>query len=699
MATTQAQRTIKIKTPLAADALLLSELRGREAVSQLFEYDLQMLSESGDLNADDVLGRPLTVQFELPGKRGTRFFNGFVTEFAQTGYEERFHLYRATLRPWFWFLTRSSDCRIFQKKSVAEIFQAVVKPYGFNDFKLKLGGSYPSRDYCVQYRETDFNFLSRLLEEEGIHYFFEHEDGKHFMVLADNDANAHGKVSGYESVPYFPPTLPIAQRDRDHLVTWGFSKTVRPGHFATTDYDFTAPKKALLETATIARKNAHADFEVYDYPAELSVFDASESKRLAKVRIQELQATQMIAQGGGDAAGLATGRTFALAKYPRADLNIEYFIVSSNITLSSDSHRSGATDDQIEFEIGIEAIDAKTPFNPSRMTPKPLIQGAQTAVVVGKAGEEIYTDQYGRVKVQFFWDREGKKDENSGCWIRVSQLWAGKQWGAMHIPRIGQEVIVSFLEGDPDQPIITGRVYNGANMPPYDLPANMTQSGIKSRSSKDGTADNFNEIRFEDKKGSELLTVHAEKDQSISVENDESHTVGHDRTKSVKNDETVSVGHNRTESVGNNESISITSNRDESVGGNETVAIDKSRSLSVGKDQSISISSNRTLSVGKDESITVGGKRQDQVGKDEEVTIGKNRKVSIGENDSLAVGKKLIVEAADEITLTTGDASITMKKDGTVTIKGKDITLEGSGKINVKASGDVVIKGSKVSQN
>jgi type VI secretion system secreted protein VgrG len=722
MATSQASRTVQIKTPLGTDALLLTHFSAHEQVSRLFEYDLQMLSDAGDLNADKILGQPVTVKFQLPDDAGDRYFNGYVTEFSQTGYEERHHRYQATVRPWLWFLTRTSDCRIFQGKSIPDIFQAVVGQYGFSDFKLKLSGSYSPRNYCVQYRETDFNFLSRLLEFEGIHYFFEHQDGKHLMILAD-DANAHSKAKGYETVPYYPPTTADAQRERDHLTSWIQSKSVESGAYATTDYDFSAPKKSLLHSSSISKSHAQANFEIYDYPAELGKLDSGETSRVAKVRIQEIQATQTIASGEGDAAGLATGYSFSLAKYPRADLNIEYFIIASTISLTSDAHISGGADPGTEFAISLQAIDAKTPYRPPRSTPKPVVQGAQTAIVVGAGGEEIYTDQYGRVKVQFPWDREGKNNENSGCWIRVAQVWAGKQWGAMHIPRIGQEVIVNFLEGDPDQPIITGRVYNGANMPPYDLPANKTQSGIKSRSSKDGSAANFNEIRFEDKIGSELVTIHAEKDHELSVENDETHTVGRDenqtigrdetakvgrdeshsvgrdRTKSVTGNETNSIGKSRSESVGANESISITANRDESVGGNDTISIGKNHELSVGKNQSINVGEKRSLNVSSDESITIGGKRVDQVDKDEETTIGKNRKVSVAENDSVAVGKKLLIDAGDEILIKTGDASITMQKDGTITIKGKDISLEGSGKINVKASSDVTIKGSKVAAN
>jgi type VI secretion system secreted protein VgrG len=713
MATSQAKRAVQLKTPLGADALLVSHFAAREQISRPFEFDLELISETENVDADKLLGVAVTLQFKLPGDAGVRYFNGFVTEFSQEDYEDRHHIYHATLRPWFWLLSRTSDCKIFQGKSVPDIFQAIVNQYKFPDFKLKLSGSYSPKNYCVQYRETDFNFLSRLLEQEGIHYFFEHQDGKHLMVLAD-DANAHGKIKGYETVPYYPPTTTAGQRERDHLESWAQKKSVESGAYSLTDYDYSAPKKSLLQTSSISKSHARSDFEIFDYPAELGVYDSGEASRVAKVRIQELQTAQTLSRGSGNAAGLATGHNFSLSKYPRSDLNIEYLIIDSNLTIAADVHTSGAAEGDVEFKINLEAIDAKTPYRPQRITPKPVVQGAQTAVVVGN-GEEIYTDKYGNVKVQFPWDRHGKNDENSSCWIRVAQVWAGKQWGAMHIPRVGQEVIVSFLEGDPDQPIITGRVYNGANMPVYDLPANKTQSGIKSRSSKDGAAANFNEIRFEDLKGSELLTIHAEKDHSLSVENDEKHTVGRDefhtvdrdethhikrdRAKTVDDNESVTIGKNRTESVGEAEGITVGKSRTVNVGENESISIGKTQSVTVGKDQLIDVGNNLTLTVAKDEGITVEGNRTDTVSKDETIDIGKNRKTDVGENDALKVAKKLVVEAGDEIELKSGDASITLKKDGTITIKGKDITLKGSGDITANASGNVTMKGSKVAQN
>ncbi|MDB6009613.1 MAG: tssI [Gammaproteobacteria bacterium] len=742
---TQESRSFELKTPLGKDVLLLRQMSGTEALSQPFLWDLDLLSEKGDINPDELLGQKVSVSLTLPnGKQ--RFFHGYVSEFSQGGWLQRYYRYRATVRPWYWLLTRTADCRIYQALTVPQIFEEVVKQYGFTDYELRLAGSYQPREYCVQYRESDFNFLSRLLEHEGIYFFFEHTATKHTLVLAD-DPGKHQTLQGYETVPYYAPGGKDPLRKRDHLESWAYTRTVLPGSFATSDFDFEKPRKSLAGSATIAREHQQSTYEVFDYPGELSQLDSQQSDQTANVRIQELQASYMIASGQGNAAGLATGLRFTLDKYPRKDLNIAYVITRATYTLNADAYEPGAAHEEPTFEVAIEAIDARTHFRPARRTRKPMIHGAQTAMVVGRAGEEIYTDKYGRVKVQFHWDRYGKQDEQSSCWVRVAQLWAGKNWGMIHIPRVGQEVIVSFLEGDPDRPIITGRVYNGDAMPPYGLPDNATQSGIKSRSSKGGAEANFNEIRFEDLKGSEQLYIHAEKNQDGVVENDETHSVGHDRSKTIVHDELTKVGNDRTETVGNNESIAIGVSRSEQVGANEDIRIGANRTEAVGANESISIAANRSIKVGANEiasvallrthnvginelinvgaaqevnvgaaqTITVGAAQVTSVGLDQMTNVGVHRsvnvgvsqshhvggarKATVGKDDHLDVATHLVINAGESVTIRTGDASITMKRDGTITIKGKDISVQASGKINAKADGNIVMKGSKILKN
>jgi type VI secretion system secreted protein VgrG len=692
---------MEIDTPLGDD-LLFYGLHAREELGRLSTLQIELLSTNGKIAIDGILGKNVTVKTELPDD-STRCFNGYVTRFSQGGTYGRYFRYTALAQPWLWFLTRTSDCRIFQEMTVPDILKKVLGECEQNDVKYRLSGTYRKWTYCVQYRETDFNFVSRLMEHEGIYYYFTHEEGRHTMVVTDS-TGGHDSYPGYATVKFISPER-VARPDIEHIRSWDLTRQIQPGTFVQTDYDFERPSVNLKTQKAMPRGYAPSSGEMYDYPGVY--MQKADGEALAGVRIGEYAAQFEHAQAVTNARGMSTGCLFTLDGCPRDDQNCEHLILSSTHDLEYSQYEALPNGGAVDFRCQFAAMTTNEPFRPKRMTPKPFVQGPQTAVVVGPGGDEIYTDKYGRVKVQFHWDRYGEKNENSSCWIRVSTPWAGKGWGGVSTPRIGQEVIVDFLEGDPDQPIITGRVYNAEQMPPYALPANKTQTGVKTRSSLYGEASNFNEIRFEDKKGSEQLYIHAEKNQDIEVENDETHWVGHDRKKTIDNDETSHIKHDRTETVDNDETISIGANRTESVEKDESITIGKNRTesvgddetITIGKNQSLSVGSNRTKTVSKDESTTVSGNRTEQVSQDEEVSVGKSRQVSIGENDTLKVGKKLVLDAGDQITLHTGSASITLKKDGTITIKGKDITLEGSGKINVKASSDVSIKGSKIAQN
>jgi type VI secretion system secreted protein VgrG len=562
----------------------------------------------------------------------------------------------------------------------------VFEANGFSDFKLELNHSYKPREYCVQYRETDFNFVNRLMEYEGIFYFFEHGKTKHTLVIADS-ANAHKAIDNYGIIPYFPPEN-AGQREQDHIFEWHTLHRVQSSTYVLNDYDFKKPNSNLLTKFTDKKSHSHAGGEQYDYPG--NYFEASTGGTYSNIRLDELQTGYEIIQGKGNAMGLTTGMLFTLKNHYLAPENTKHIVIAANFLLISNQYRTTSAE-ETTYECSFKVIRATQRFRPQRLSPVPFVQGPQTAVVVGKDGEEIWTDKYGRIKVQFHWDRDGKKNETSSCWMRVSYPIAGKNWGWVSLPRIGQEVVVSFLEGNPDRPLITGSVYNDTQMPPYTLPANQTQSGFKSRSSKEGVADNFNEFRFEDKKGSEQVYLHAEKNQDIVVENDETHSVGHDRSKTVSNNETVNIGKNRSETVGENETISIVKNRSEDVGVNETISIGKNRSETVGENETLEVGKNRERTVGENETINIGKKHT--------IEVGDTRQTTIGKDDMSQVSKKFYLEAGDEITLKTGDASITMKKDGTIQIKGKDITIIGSGKISAKASGDLVLKGSKIAEN
>ena len=716
---TQQHRPVKVFTALDDDVLLFGSMSGTERLSTLFDYTLTLVSERDDIDPASLLGTDLTVELELTAG-GVRHFHGHVADFGDAPREEGdLYAYSLTLRPWMWFLTRTADCRIFQDMSVPDIVREITGDAGFTDIDDELTESFPPWNYCVQYRETDYAFVARLLEQEGIHYYFRHERGRHALVLADG-GSGHETVPNYADVPLLPPDS-IERRERDHLVEWRVGRYFHTGRFAVGDFNFETPSANLVAERWGSVEHVRADFEVFDYPGEHT--DKAQGDTRAKVLLDAADSRREIARGHGTARGLQAGSRFALSGSPRASDNDEYLVVASTCTFAFDNFRSSGGDGGMTFGCDVEATAAHAPWRPARTTPRPIVRGPQTAIVVGPSGEEIWTDRFGRVKLQFHWDRYGGADENSSCWVRVSQLWAGKGWGAMHVPRIGHEVIVEFLEGDPDRPIVTGRVYNGENAVPHPLPASATQSGIKSRSSKGGSAANFNEIRMEDKKGAEQLYVHAEKDQVNVVENDESTSVGHDRSESIGNDERIEIGNDRTESVGRNETITIGSARRETVGADEDVSIGGSRSVTIARNKAETVGVNKAEVIGvakelgiggtyavvvggdvgekfgADQSTAVAGGHTRTVGADQGLTVGKNRSVSVGDDLVVVAGKTITLTAGESISIVTGKASITLKKDGTVDIRGADITVEGSGQVDVKSKKNVVVKGRKILQN
>lgn len=550
----------EVKSPLPPDdhgqsPLRLIRMLAKEEISRPFEYVADLLSEKDDIDPTKLLGKSMTIKVRMADRE--RYFNGLVSNFAYLGMEAGYTSYRAVLRPWYWFLSRNADCRIFQDVSVRDVFEKVVRDtHSFTDFKWKLTSSYKTREYCVQYRESDFDFVSRLLEEEGIHYFFEHSDTKHIMVLGDSD-RAYSPIKGSQEMGVKIPfrTAGEAGHELEHISEWQVLHEVQSGAVALDDFDFKKPRVDLLNRSTIPRQHDKAQFEVFDYPGRF--LQTSEGEQLAKVRIQELQSKFKRLSGTSDHHFLSPGVTFNLTEYPRASENAEYVVLKTEIHVESAEIEQMRPDAENRFNVKFIAFPKPDPFRPARLIPKPLVYGPQTAVVVGKAGEEIWTDKYGRIKLQFHWDREGKSDENSSCWIRVSQIWAGKNFGSMHIPRIGQEVVVSFLEGDPDRPLVIGRVYNEDLMPPYPLPDSQTQSGILSRSTKSGTADTYNELRFEDKKGEEHVYLHSQKNFERKVENNDATKIG--SAKAEEGSQTIEIWKDRSAEIKTgNDSIKVT---------------------------------------------------------------------------------------------------------------------------------------------
>jgi type VI secretion system secreted protein VgrG len=627
----QAKRPLRVETPLGADKLLITGLSGHEAISSTYRYRLDLMSEDATITGQDLLRKPVAVAIVL-SDGSERWIHGMVSRFAQLGRRDEITFYEAEIVPTVWFLSLTRDCRIFQSMPVPDIVQKVLKDAGVTDFEIYCSErTYAKREYCVQYRESDLDFIQRLLEEEGIHYTFKHSSSKNVMVIGDTQMSVP-TIEGGSTIRFTEQ----ADAHEDMIRDIRSENAVYVGKVTLNDYDYTQPTLSLISSMSGQGRE-----EIYDYPGKYTT--TGDGERYARIRLEAEEAMRASVRGDGSCRAFVAGSAFKLIDHYNSNANRRYRLVETTLALEAGDYRSW-DDGEYDCRCAFVAIPDDTPYRPPSTTARPVVRGSQTALVVGPAGEEIYVDKYGRVKVQFYWDREGRKDEKSSCWVRVSTSWAGKKWGAIHIPRIGQEVIVDFLEGDPDLPIITGRVWNDDQMPPYDLPANKTQSGIKSRSSKSGGTDNFNEIRMEDAKGKELLYVHAEKDKQVVVENN--------RTEEVGKDETITIGANRTETVKGNEKIGIDGNREETVKGNET--------------------------------IKINGNRKEDVKGSESVKVGTSRTVKIGTSDALTVGTSLTVKANTSITLKVGANSIKIDNAG-ITIKGIQVNVKGTAKAEMSA--------------
>ena len=627
----QQHRVISLETPLGPDALLLQSFTGTEGISRLFRFNLDLLSEESSIDFDSVIGQPAAIHVELAD--GTpRYFNGYVSKFVQSAQDERFTRYQAELVPWLWFLTLNADCRIFQNMTVPDIITQVFDEHGFADYRNSLVGNYDEREFCVQYRESDFNFVSRLMEQYGIFYFFEHAQNKHVLVLGDN-------ASVYQPCPNQSKArfqLVGGSVEEEDLVTaWDIEQELRTGSYSLEDYNFRDPRTNLLSTEpTIVTVNKNGGYELYDYPGEYET--KSQGQSLAKLRMQEEETPCHAASGASCCRAFSSGFRFDLTDFYRNDVNRSYVLTEvQHIASMGATYGSGRPAAPPYYNNQFKCIPYGTEFRAPRITAKPIIPGPQTALVVGKEGQEIWVDGFARVKVQFYWDRLGHRDENSSCWIRVSQPWAGNGWGSMWIPRMGQEVIVEFLEGDPDRPIITGRVYNADNMPYYQLPAYQTLSYFKSSSSLGGKG--FNEIRFEDKKDKEQVFMHSQKRMDVRVKGSYYDTCHGNR-------ETVVGWENETDSGGDYNLL---------VEGNHSIHVKK------GVYQNVDEKLNLTI-------------------KDDVVCDFQNNQSTMVSNKYELNAQQIIIEASQQISLKVGGNFVVIDPTG-VTIYGTVVNINSGG--------------------
>ncbi|RQZ20623.1 type VI secretion system tip protein VgrG [Burkholderia sp. Bp9031] len=693
------------------DDLKFHTLDGSDELGRLFEFRIEALADSHSLSLKDLLGKPVTVRIEQQDL-STRYLNGIVARATLAGRRaERHYGYELVVRPWLWLATRRSDCRIFQNRTVPDIVQEVLAPYGF-PIENKLTESYVPREYCVQYNETDTAFVSRLMEFEGIYFYFRHAADSHTLVLCDA-MSSHVALPGYETIPYIAQDR-TAIADEEHIDAWLPAQEVSVGKHQTTDYDYTKPRADLSSQKVDPRGHDHDSFASFEWPGGYR--DDAPGAHYSRVRLEEQQAEHERASAETDVRGAAPGYLFTLEHCPRADQNREYLIVRCQYRFQENAYASDQGAEAVVHQTMMIVQPSSLPYRSPRETPRPRTNGPQTATVVGPPGEEIWTDQYGRVKLQFRWDRYGQSNQDSSCWVRVSSPWAGGGFGGVQIPRVGDEVVVDFLNGDPDEPIVTGRVFNGEKMPPWGLPGSATQSGLLSRSSPGGTTEHANAFRFEDKKGAEQLWMHAERnfdaeteaDHTLSVGNNHTHTVGNDETMQVKNNrqrsvgqnETVNIGKSRVAQIGVDETHGVGGNRTRTVGKKETVTIASDREATIGGSHTESVTHAKTETIGEGKTLNVGqmyqttskdmktlvasahteeiGTRTSTITNAHTHTVGGEHTVNVGANHTTNVQHQVTVNAGDQLSLVCGMSSIVMKSDGTIAIQGINVTSTGT---------------------
>lgn len=713
-------------------AFHVARLEGREGISELYQFELGLTSQDADINFEDVVGSAALLTLHAEGS--SRAVHGIISRFEQVGGGGGRAAYSATIVPHAFRLKLRQNCRVFQGMDAPAILTRVLEEAGLlgDDYRLALvRKEYRVREHCIQYRESDWSFVSRLMEEEGIFYFFEHRNDRHTLVIADS-AYAHRAIPGPDTLAFRPPTGIVAPGDHAHR--FSFAQELRASRVALRDYSFKNP--ALTLEATAGAAGEHGPIEVYD-ASPGSYEDPKSGAVVARIRLEEQQAAGRTGAVESGSIRVLPGYLFTMSEHPRESFNRQYLITRVEHRGAQPDVAEAAGSGAAEgYSNRFTCIPAEVPFRPAQRTPRPVFRGAQTAVVVGPPGEDIHTDEFGRVRVRFHWDRSSPRNEQSSAWIRVSQSWAGQGWGSLHIPRVGQEVVVDFLEGDLDRPLVTGAVYHGTNLTPYKLPAEKTKSTLRSSSSPGG--DGYNELCFEDKRGEEEILLHGHRDLTIEVGRDKDQTVGRDeslgvarnRVKTVGVDQServganksIEVGANHTESIGLDESITVTGNSSQSVGIMRTEVIGANRSVMVGANNTEIIGMNMTISVGGRRAETIAADSTEKVGGDKEaavdgrydIVVGGGMLTRVGGDHTEEVDLEKMIAAGKKIELLCGTSRILVDKKGRIVVEGANIVLRSagpvkveskklqvrsSGSVNVKAAGTVKVKGTIVGIN
>ena len=695
---TQDNRFMRVDSALGKDAFFLRRLKATESFSQLFTIDVDLLSYDAGIRAEDIIGTHIATFIGTNGIQ-PRPLNGFVKSFSYTGLEKRgLYGYKAELVPWLWFLDKRTNCRVFQNQNIQKIIESVFTELGFNDFSFSLIDIHQPFEYCVQYQESDFHFVSRLLEQEGLFYFFEHKPDKHILHIADNTAIftfLDEKTIEHSS----------DSRAKHFLDIWQHRFQYCSGAFAQTDYNFENANLSLLtETPTSIKLNNNSALERFEFPGNYN--ESQRGQTLTRIRMQQEEAGYQVISAGGNFHQLEIGKKFKLRSDEAVADDKKNFTISE---IRHEAFEGSYVDDDKKEEGGVESsyknyfvcLPEEVTYRPPLKTAKPRIDGVQTALVVGKPGDEIYTDKYGRIKLQFYWDRYGQKNESSSCWVRVATAWAGPKWGTLNIPRVGQEVVVTFVNGDPDQPLVIGSVYNSKNMPPVTLPEGKHYSGMRSRSAKGG-AESFSEFSVDDSEGGEQIKVHAKKDYNATVGNnltssvtaDASYNVDGNSSSTVKGNNTASVIGNSTSSVQGNHDYSVQGNRSGTVAGNLTENTSGKADVVIGSHESRNVGANQDVTIGANQVAIIGANQTVNVGANQETIISGNHSVGVTGSQEISALSRNVVISTDSTTSAlnvsiNGTASISLSVAGSnITINPAGITLSmGASSVKIDAVG------------
>ncbi|MHA7848345.1 type VI secretion system Vgr family protein [Serratia sp. D1N4] len=680
-------RVILAHTPLADDTLLFKSLIGNEKISELYSFEIELLSVNSSINLRDLLGKTLTIELRS-NSSSTRYLNGYITRMTLVGREsggDRYYVYRATVQPGLWYLTQNRDFRIWQEKSIPEIISSILANYQIQ-LENKLTSRYRQWGYCVQYQESDFNFISRLMEHEGIYYYFRHDMGSHTMVLADAP-QSHQKLEGYEIIPYQLTDTGVSTT-LNGIQSWSVSDAITPSLYSLDDYDFRKPRASLLETRQNPTSFAGDKAEVFDWPGHFT--DHDHGQFYARVRQQEFEAQHERMTGTGSTLGIAPGYTFTLSNAPRVEDQREYLTIEAHYFLTESSYSSddvSSAEHRTEFTV----VPSNVNWRPARITPWPKTHGPQTAEVVGPEGQPIWTDKYGRVKLKFRWDRHGRGDESGACWVRVSSSWAGWKYGGVQIPRVGEEVVVDFINGDPDRPLITGRVYNEDSMPPWDLPNDATKMGFMSRSTN-GSADNASYLFFEDAPGRESLDMHAEDKMNISVEGDQNITIDGTRTTYIGGQQFDTVMGDAVFAYNSKRDITVKELEKNTFNNKQQVEIASGREFTIksgGDIVNITDDITRTFN-GNITENTIGNVNQTTKGDVTQTTNGDITQTTTGNITRTITGDIKQVTTGDIAETTTGNITETVTGNMTNTVTG-NISYNVTGSWVTEVSGDVFI--------